>query len=54
LTDRERSTTEATIALLERFALDPDVEKARAEFDRAQNVEEQFHKDFDGQDFTSR
>jgi hypothetical protein len=37
--------------LLKRFAANPDVEKARAEFDRAQKVEEKFHKDFDGQDF---
>ena len=49
---QERLADEATIALLQRFARDPDIEKARAEFDRAQKVEEQFHKDFDGQDFT--
>ena len=49
---QERVADEATIALLQRFARDPDIEKARAEFDRAQKVEEQFHKDFDGQDFT--
>jgi|SRR5580704_11266716 hypothetical protein len=30
----------------------PDVEKAKVEFERAQKVEEQFHKDFDGVDFT--
>ncbi len=40
-----------TFALLEQFALDPDVQKARAALDRAQIVEEQFHKDFDGIDF---
>jgi hypothetical protein len=45
---------EETIALLKRFALDPDVEKARAEFERAQAVEEKFHHDFDGVDFTMR
>ena len=49
---QERLADEATIALLQRFARDPDIEKARAEFDRAQKVEEQFHKDFYGQDFT--
>jgi len=38
--------------LPKRFAGNPDVEKARAEFDRAQKVEEKFHKDFDGVDFT--
>jgi hypothetical protein len=31
----------------------PDVEKARAKFDRAQKFKDQFHKDFDGADFTS-
>jgi len=53
----ERQETVAdkeTIGLLERFALDPDLEKARAEFERAQKVEENFHKDFDGLDFTNR
>jgi hypothetical protein len=30
---------------------DPGTEKAQAEFEQAQKVEEQFHKDFDGQDF---
>jgi hypothetical protein len=30
----------------------PDIQKARAEFDRAQKAEESFHKDFDGLDFT--
>ena len=32
----------------------PAVEKARAEFERAQKVEERFHKEFDGLDFTNR
>src|SRR6516164_5164792 len=32
----------------------PAFEKGKAEFERAQNVEETFHKDFDGIDFTSR
>jgi hypothetical protein len=38
--------------LLKRFQGNPDVEKAKVDFDRAQEVEERFHKDFDGQDFT--
>jgi hypothetical protein len=50
----ETVADEETIALLKRFALDPDVEKARAEFERAQAVEEKFHHDFDGVDFTMR
>ena len=45
---------EETIVLLRRFAVNPDIEKARSEFERAQKVEEKFHKDFDGQDFTER
>jgi hypothetical protein len=49
---QERVADEETIALLNRFTGNPDVEKARMEFDRAQKVEEKFHKDFDGQDFT--
>ena len=32
----------------------PAFEKAKAEFERAQKVEETFHNDFDGIDFTSR
>ena len=32
----------------------PLVEKARAEFERAQEVEERFLDDFDGVDFTIR
>jgi hypothetical protein len=37
---------------LQRFLGNPGVEKARAEFGRAQDVEERFHHDFDGVDFT--
>jgi hypothetical protein len=40
--------------LLKRFSGNPDVENAKVEFERAQKVEEKFHKDFDGVDFTSR
>jgi hypothetical protein len=32
----------------------PAVAKAKVEFERAQRVEERFHKDFDGVDFTDR
>jgi hypothetical protein len=32
----------------------PAFEKGKAEFERAQKVEETFHKDFDGIDFASR
>jgi hypothetical protein len=40
--------------LLKRFSRDPGVAKARLEFERAQRVEERFHKDFDALNFTSR
>jgi hypothetical protein len=32
----------------------PDVDKAKADFERAQKVEEEFVKDFQGVDFTKR
>jgi hypothetical protein len=44
---QETVADNGTIALLNRFAGDPDIENARAEFDRAQKVEERFHKDFE-------
>jgi hypothetical protein len=37
--------------LLGQFSGNPDFEKARAEFERAQKIKEAFHKDFDGVDF---
>jgi hypothetical protein len=45
---------EETAVLLKRFLRNPEVEKARAEFEHAQKAEERFHKDFDGFDFTRR
>jgi hypothetical protein len=45
---------EETIALLKGFPGNPDIEKARAKFERAQEIEERFHHDFDGVDFTMR
>ena len=44
---------EQTRVLLKRFSGDPDVDKAGVEFERAQKIEESFHEDFDGIDFTS-
>lgn len=49
---QEKAANDATETLLERFHGNPDVERARAEFDRAQKVEARFHKDVDGVDFT--
>ena len=49
---RAKAADEETLVLLKGFPGNPDVEKARAEFESAQKVEEKFHKDFDGVDFT--
>jgi hypothetical protein len=51
---QEQAADEETAVLLRRFPGNRDIEKARAEVERAQKVEERFRKDFDGQDFTSR
>jgi hypothetical protein len=51
---QEKAAYKETSILLERFSGHPDIEKARAEFGRAQEVEEKFHHDFDGVDFTVR
>jgi len=51
---QKKAADEATAILLKRFEGNPDVQKAKVDFDRAQEVEERFHKDFDGADFTSR
>jgi hypothetical protein len=50
--DQEKAADEETLVLLKRFKSNPDIEKARTEFERAQKVEERFHKDFDSVDFT--
>jgi hypothetical protein len=50
----EIAADKETAASLERFSGHPEVQKAAAEFDHAQKLEETFLKDFEGQDFTSR
>jgi hypothetical protein len=52
--DQEKVADQETLVLLKRFSRNPDVEKARAEFDSAQKVEGKFQKDFNGADSTSR
>src|SRR5271157_5957834 len=52
--DQEKVADEKTLVLLKRFSGNPDVQKARVEFERAQKIEERFHEDFDGVDFSSR
>jgi hypothetical protein len=49
---QEKAADKETSILLQRFSGNPGVENARAEFGRAQEVEERFHHDFDGVDFT--
>jgi hypothetical protein len=49
---QEKVADQETLVLLQRFSGNPGVEKARAEFERAQEVEERFLHDFDGVDFT--
>ena len=50
---QEEAPDEKMLVLLKRFSGDRVVEKARAEFERAEKIEQTFHKDFDGIDFTS-
>ena len=45
---QEKAADEQTQVLLKRYSRNSDVDKARAEFERAQKVEEKFHHDFDG------
>jgi hypothetical protein len=52
--NQEKEADQETAVLLKRFPGNPDVEKAKAKFEAAQKVEESFHKDFDGLDFSSR
>ena len=52
--DQEKVADKETLVLLKRFSRNPDVEKARTEFENAQKVEEQFHSEFDGLGFTNR
>jgi hypothetical protein len=49
---QEMVADQKTMIFLKRFSTNPNVEKARQEFESAQKVEEQFHKDFNWQDFT--
>jgi hypothetical protein len=51
---QKKVADQETLVLLQRFSGNPGVEKARAEFERAQEVEERFLHDFDGVDFTMR
>jgi hypothetical protein len=52
--EQEKVADEETAVLLKRFSGIPEVQNARAEFERAQKVEERFHTEYDGLDFTKR
>jgi hypothetical protein len=49
---QETVADQKTMIFLKRFSDNSDAEKAREKFECAQKAEEQFHKEFDGQDFT--
>jgi len=42
----------ATVSMLKQRDGDPEVSNAEIEFNRVQNVEDQFHRDFDGLEST--
>jgi hypothetical protein len=44
----DQAADERTLVLLKRYSRNPDIDKASAEFERAQKVEEKFRHDFDG------
>src|SRR5215831_13381236 len=50
--NQEKVADQKTMMFLKRFSRNPNIEKARQEFESAQKVEEQFHKDFAWQNFT--
>jgi hypothetical protein len=47
---RKGAAEDETAALLKQYSALPDVQKAAAEFDLAKGIEEQFLKEFEGQD----
>jgi hypothetical protein len=50
----EKAADKETLKLLKRFDRNPEVEKAQSEFIRAQKIEDDFRREFDGIEFTSR
>jgi hypothetical protein len=49
---QEKQLESATVSMLKRHDQDAEVSKAEVEFNRAQKVEDRFHKNFDGLDST--
>ena len=52
--EQEKLADEQTLALLKRYAHNSNIEKATVEFERAQETEQRFQKEFDGLEFSSR
>jgi hypothetical protein len=51
--EQEKVADEQTLALLKRYSHNSNIQKATSEFERAQETEQKFHKQFDGLDFGS-
>jgi tetratricopeptide (TPR) repeat protein len=51
--EEKKTADQETLVLLKRYLNHPEIQKAMAEFERAQKAEESFYKDFLGLDFTS-
>jgi hypothetical protein len=52
--NQEKVADEATVVFLRKLPFNADIEKAKAALDQAQSVEEKFHQDFNGVNFTMR
>jgi hypothetical protein len=52
--EQKKAVDRETLRLLKRFDRNPEIEKAQSEFIRAQKIEEDFRREFDGIEFTSR
>src|SRR5271165_1442428 len=50
--EREKLADQKTLVLLKRFPNNRDIEKARVKFERAQKLEQSFHREFDVLQFT--
>jgi hypothetical protein len=50
--EQEKVADQKTLVLLQRFPNNPDIEKARVKCERAQKLEQSFHREFDVLQFT--
>jgi hypothetical protein len=51
---QQEEAEQKTKAVFQRLPSSPDIEHARLEFEHARKVEDGFHKDFDGLDYSKR